>query len=104
MILTNDIIMDLTKLINSGANITVNVTSQDLKKFASDFARELASNKPTPIKQPKYLTAAEVCGLLSISRVTLWQWDNKGITKPHRLGNLKRYRLEDIEELMTADV
>jgi predicted DNA-binding transcriptional regulator AlpA len=97
--------MDITKLINSGTNnITVNVTPQDLKKFASDIAQEFAAlNKPAPQKQPKYLTSDEVRGLLSISRVTLWQWDKKGITKPHRLGNLKRYKLSDIEQLMTSE-
>ena len=94
--------MDITKLINSGANITVNLSPQDLKQFARDFAKELAIPKPEAPAREKYLTTAEVCGLLSISRVTLWQWDNKGITKPHRLGNLKRYRLSDIEALMTS--
>jgi len=38
--------------------------------------------------------------MFTISRVTLWDWDRKGITDPVRLGKLKRYRLSDIEELI----
>ena len=40
------------------------------------------------------------CSILDISRVTLWNWDKKGITKPILLGNLKRYKLEDINKLL----
>ena len=99
--------MDLTKLINEGASkITLQVTPQDLKTFASDVVKELvAATRPAPPKnKEKYLTTSEVCELLSISRITLWSWDKKGITRPHRIGNLKRYKLSDIEALLTAEV
>ena len=93
--------MNLTELINSGTNITVTVTPQDLKTFAGDIARELAAVKPpSQKKEEKYLTADQVCELLSISRVTLWHWDRKEITTPYKIGNLKRYKLSDIETFM----
>lgn len=93
--------MDLKDLINKGANITLNVTANDLKQFGED----LINSKP---KEPEksqdskntLLTGEQVCKMLSISRVTLWDWDKKRITDPVRLGNLKRYRLSDIEELI----
>ena len=60
----------------------------------------LAEKKPEPEKlKEKYLTVDQVCELLSVSRVTLWAWDKKKITKPVRIGNLKRYRLSDIEKI-----
>ncbi len=97
--------MDLTKIINSGAtNITFSVSSKDLKTFAVDFAEELAATTKTPQKKEKFLTTREVCELLSISRITLWQWDKKGITRPNRVGNLKRYRASDIEKMMSTEV
>jgi len=47
----------------------------------------------------RYLTTDQFCDALNISRVTLWSWDKKGITRPVRVGNLKRYRLSDLEVL-----
>ncbi len=59
---------------------------------------ELAKVPRLEDKPPeKYLTTDQVCELLNITRVTLWAWDKKGITSPLRIGNLKRYRLSDIE-------
>ena len=60
------------------------------------------TNKPTPeTKQPeKYLTVDQVAEMLSVSRVTLWSWDKKGILESYRFGNLKRYKLSDIEKMM----
>ena len=60
------------------------------------------NNKPTPEpKQPeKYLTVDQVAEMLSVSRVTLWSWDKKGILESYRFGNLKRYKLSDIEKMM----
>jgi predicted DNA-binding transcriptional regulator AlpA len=58
----------------------------------------LTENPPkVEVKPNKFLTADEVCEKLSITRVTLWSWDKKNITKPLRIGNLKRYKLSDIE-------
>ncbi len=48
----------------------------------------------------KYLTTDQVCELLSVSRVTLWSWDRKGILESCRIGNQKRYKLSDIEKIM----
>lgn len=50
----------------------------------------------------EYLTPEEVAKRLSISIVTLWTYDKKGITKPLRMGNLKRYRKSDLESIFEA--
>lgn len=93
--------MNLTELINKGANVTVNVSPTDLKSFAQDIAKEiLTREKPQPERKEKLHTTEQVCDMLSISRVTLWQWEKKDILQPVRMGNLKRYRLSDIEVLI----
>jgi predicted DNA-binding transcriptional regulator AlpA len=93
--------MNLTELITTGANVTVNVTPTDLRNFAHDLVNEIiAREKPTPQKQEKLLTTEEVCEMLSVSRVTAWQWEKKGILKPKRIENVKRYRLADIEAVI----
>ena len=100
--------MDLAKLITESgeSKITLQVTPTDLQNFANHILKT-AQKKFQTVETPpivKYLTTNQVCELLSISRITLWSWDKKGITRPHRIGNLKRYKLSDIEALLTAEV
>lgn len=66
----------------------------DLKKLLARTTE--VSSQP----EEEYLTPSEMAQSLKISMVTLWHWDNKGITKPLRVGNLKRYRKSDLHNIM----
>lgn len=94
--------MDLQNLIAT-ENITLNIKGNDLATFANQLANqvlsEFAKKQPAPPNGETFLTTDEVCKKLSISRVTLWEWDKKGITKPVRFGNLKRYKLTELEKM-----
>jgi len=83
-------------------NVVIQLSGEEFMKLVDIYSE---AKKPTDESQPKneetqILTVNRVCEKLEITRVTLWDWDKKGITKPIRLGNLKRYRLSDIEELL----
>lgn len=94
--------MDIDKLIQSGANIKIEITPEDLKEFGLEIAtRSFEALRDQPLKESGtiYISGERVCEILDISRVTLWQWDKTGITNPIRLGNLKRYRQSDIDAL-----
>lgn len=58
------------------------------------------NNECLPKEEEEYLTPSEMAQSLKISMVTLWHWDNKAITRPLRVGNLKRYRRSDLEKIM----
>lgn len=45
----------------------------------------------------EYLTRKEAAKLLKISLVTISDWNKKGILKPYRIGNLIRYKRDEIE-------
>jgi predicted DNA-binding transcriptional regulator AlpA len=61
---------------------------------------EMSKAEPEPEQQrEKFLTVDQVAEMLSVSRVTIWSWDKKEILNPVRIGNLKRYRLSEIENL-----
>ena len=77
--------------------LEIRVTASDLKEFAETVIN--GRPEPIPQKEERYLTAAEFSKILGISLVTLWNWDKRGITKPLKFGNQKRYRLSDIEEI-----
>ena len=53
-----------------------------------------------PKKQPEYLTRKEVAKILKVSLVTLTDWNKKGVLKPYRLGNLIRYKREEIDQAL----
>jgi len=55
---------------------------------------ELAKNVRFEINGADLLTFGE-----SIHK-QLWSWDRKGITKPLRIGNQKRYRKSDVEKTL----
>lgn len=67
----------------------------------SDLKKMVANKHTEPARtEEEYLTPSEMCQALKISTVTLWNWDKKGITRPLRVGNLKRYRKSDLELIM----
>lgn len=48
----------------------------------------------------EWLTTKEVLQLLKITATTLWNYDNKGITTPQKIGSRKRYHRPEIIKLL----
>lgn len=71
----------------------INDVRAELKTIAQNFQ---------PIKPPEYLTRKEVADILKVSLVTLTDWNKKGILKPYRLGNLIRYKTNEIDQALIA--
>lgn len=69
----------------------------EIQKQLSELAA--AQQQPTPPREEKYLTIEQACNLLSVTRPTLWAWNKNGVLESIRIGNLRRYRLSDIEAL-----
>lgn len=99
--------MDLTQLISKekDSSIILLVNPKDLQDFAHNIVRiaQEKSQASAIIPSVKYLTIDQVADLLSVSRVTLWSWNKKGILESHRIGNLRRYKTSDIEAIMAED-
>lgn len=70
-----------------------------LDSIESKIDRLASKPDPSPDVPERLLTTDQFCDAVGISRVTLWNWDKKGITHPLRIGNLKRYRLSDLDAL-----
>ena len=79
------------------------ITPQQLKEsILTDVRTELEKivQNFQPQKQPEYLTRKEVAAILKVSLVTLTDWNKKGVLKPYRLGNLIRYKSEEIDQAL----
>jgi predicted DNA-binding transcriptional regulator AlpA len=85
-------------------NIKLELTGADLLAFGEVLHRLAVEEGNNTNKEPeKYLTPQELADALHVSLVTLWHWDNKGITRPLRIGTKKRYRRSDIEKILQSE-
>jgi len=85
------------------ANLNVTARASDLQEFAK-MCIEAGKQEKIETKDPEeYLTPAQFAEALQVSLVTIWNWDKKGITRPLRIGNAKRYRRSDLEKLLCND-
>tara|TARA_A200000113_G_C8699731_1_gene301537 strand:+ start:274 stop:570 length:297 start_codon:yes stop_codon:yes gene_type:complete len=81
------------------------ITPQQLRdNLLNGFKKELKEIVLNfkPQKQPEYLTRKEVAEILKVSLVTLSDWNKKGVLKPYRLGNLIRYKREEIDQALIS--
>jgi Helix-turn-helix domain len=82
-------------------SVRFEISGADLLAFGESIHKNaiIESEKNSP-KDEVYLTPAQFAESLQVSLVTLWSWDKKGITKPLRIGNAKRYRRSDLEKIL----
>jgi len=76
------------------------LTSNILKDVRAEL-KEIVLNFQ-PKKLPDYLTRKEVAKILKVSLVTLSDWNKKGVLKPYRLGNLIRYKRDEIDQALIS--
>ena len=94
-------IMSLRDLLESGANVSVTVTLDDLRTILNEAAK---GKKPAAQEQTteEFLSRKEVLALLKIDSSTLWCWEKTGYIKSYPFGGRKRYRREDVEAIRTG--
>ena len=94
----------LSSILNSKeSNIIIQVSSEDLKAFAQEIligAKSIAMiEAEAAANSDQLLTIDEAAKLLSVSKMTLYRWDQNGILKKVEIGGKRRYRKSDIERL-----
>lgn len=68
----------------------------ELKEVIQDLIIESKKEKPI-----EYLTRQQVAKKLKISISTISDWNKKGILKSYRIGNLIRYKSNELENALT---
>ena len=85
-------------------NIILQVSSEDLKAFAQEIligAKSIAMlEAEAAASRDELLTIGEAAKMLSVSKMTLYRWDNSGVLKKVEIGGKRRYRKSDIERLV----
>ena len=99
--------MNITEILKNNpdlaTNLNITARAEDLQEFAKMCIEAGKQDKPAPKDPEEYLTPAQFAEALQVSLVTLWSWDKKGITRPLRIGNAKRYRRSDLEKILSND-
>ncbi len=78
----------------------ISLQLEAIGKKVNEIDNKLSEQTAPADSEHEYLTTNQVCQLLKVSRVTLWSWNKKGVLVPVRIGNLLRYRKEDIEQFI----
>ena len=93
----------IQNILNSETNIIIQVSFEDLKAFAQEILIEAKTiamiQAETAASSDQLLTIDEAAKLLSVSKMTLYRWDQNGILKKVEIGGKRRYRKSDIERL-----
>lgn len=93
--------MDLQEIMESGANVTLAVSTKDLRDYSTNLLNDfLKQFKPKP--EETYLTVEDVCRRLSVDASTLWRWNKIGYLPKVKVGAKVRYRESDIKKIMEA--
>ena len=79
----------LSELILSGIR-------EELKKFQFNFSQKSNNDE--------LMTRKQVCDFLGCSTVSLWNWENKEMLVPIRLGRSIRYKRTDVEKFINKNV
>ncbi|MCG8247704.1 DNA-binding protein [Tenacibaculum finnmarkense] len=74
------------------------ITSADLVSQLAKSVKELLTNKETtPTEQaPDFWTRQQTADFLSVSLVTLFNWNKKGILKTYRVGTKVFYKKSEV--------
>lgn len=95
-------------LAQAGANITITLTTKELRDFAEDIARTVAERMSAQTvdairdamgNSMKYCTTEEATKEFNLPLSTLNSWIAKGIIVPLKKGRKNVYRREDLVRL-----
>ena len=93
-------------ILQSGADVTINVKSSDLKEFGRyliDTATQETKERIREDEEDILLTVDEVMKRLGIKdRTTLWRWHKKGYLVPVKAGKKLLYRLSQIDHILNS--
>ena len=95
--------VSIQNLLISPENMVLRLKKEDLKEFANQIllgAKSIAMlEAEAAATSDQLLSIDEAAKLLSVSKMTLYRWDQNGILKKVEIGGKRRYRKSDIERL-----
>lgn len=91
---------DLASLVDSGANIPVSITLEDLRRFHQEMTTRTGKMPNPDSDDDRLLSAGQVCELLDVSRSALRRWGKSGYLVSFKIGGRLRFRMSDIRKII----
>ena len=95
--------MAIQDLLNNGANVSITVSADDLRKFFAEVAQQVINQEKAAQaakNDVEMLNQAQVCSYLGVSKATVWRWEKIGYLRPAtRMGARPMYLKSEIEKL-----
>ena len=96
--------MDLYSMIEAGGRIKLEVTGEDLVKFADRLIEKAQEMKAHELAQHPteevWLTTKEAAEKCHVCSTTLWSWAKAGYLVPAKMGRQKLFALSDIQKIL----
>lgn len=95
--------MSIQEIIQSGANVSITVGTNDLLQFANHLIRSTKEELEESIiakKKETYITPDEASIQLHVDRSTLWRWAKNGYLIPVEVGGKRLYKQSDIDIIL----
>lgn len=95
--------LDISSMMEGGANITVAITLEDLRQFHREVIANTKRELEAEIAEDKgerYLSIKQTCEMLGVDPSTLWRWRNRNYLVPVEIGGKRRYRLSEIRRML----
>lgn len=95
--------MNIQEIINSGANVSITIDTNDLLQFANHLIRSTKEELESTVRaknKETYVTPDEASVQLHVDRSTLWRWSKTGYLTPLEVGGKRLYKQSDIDIIL----
>ena len=95
--------MSIQEIIQSGANVSITIGTNDLFQFANHLIRSTKEELENAIlakERETYVTTDEAKDQLRVDRSTLWRWSKTGYLIPIEVGGKRLYKQSDIDTIL----
>lgn len=95
--------MNIQEIINSGANVSITIDTNDLLQFANHLIRSTKEELESTVRaknKETYVTPYEASVQLHVDRSTLWRWAKTGYLTPLEVGGKRLYKQSDIDIIL----
>ena len=97
--------MNLSELSQSGANISVTISLNDLTAFAENLiskTKKQLEADAIAATEERYLSRSETCEFLQVDQSTLWRYRKRGYLTPVEMGGKRLYKLSDLKAILNT--
>lgn len=96
--------MELEKILADAPKVSVTVTIEDLKTFATEVANQVISSLDRVSKEEiVWLSVEQVAHRLGVNKATLWRWNKTGYLTGTKFGAKLRYKESDLVRIESSE-